>query len=132
MTPRVSVVTTVYNGAPYVDRAIPGIMGQSFKDFEWIIVDDGSTDGTPEVLRDLANRDSRVRVFSPGRLGITGAANYGVGQARGEYVARQDFDDRSYPERLRLQVELLDSRPEVGVVGGYFMLIDENRGERYV
>src|SRR5918995_649348 len=105
--PKVSVVTTVYNGEPYVDRAIPGILGQTFSDFEWILVDDGSQDRTPEILRDLAARDARVRVFSPGRLGIAVAANYGVAQAQSEYVARQDFDDRSYPERLRLQVELL-------------------------
>jgi len=84
------------------------------------------------VLRDLASRDSRVRVFSPGRLGITGAANYGLTQARGEYIARQDFVDRSYPDRLRLQVEFLDTHPEVGVVGGYYLLVDENRGERYM
>lgn len=132
MTPRVSVVTTVYNGEPYVDRAIPGILGQTFKDFEWILVDDGSQDRTPEILRELGRRDSRVRVFSPGRLGITAAANYGVSQAKGEYIARQDFDDRSYPDRLQLQVALLDAHPEVGVVGGYYVLVDENRKERYV
>lgn len=132
MTPKVSVVTTVYNGEPYVDRAIPGILGQTFEDFEWIIVDDGSQDRTPDILRDLARRDPRVRVFFPGRLGITAAANYGVSQATGEYIARQDFDDGSYPDRLRLQVEFLDARPDVGVVGGYYLLVDENRGERYV
>jgi glycosyltransferase involved in cell wall biosynthesis len=132
MTPRVSVVTTVYNGEPYVDRAIPGILGQTFTDFEWILVDDGSQDRTPEILQELARRDARVRVFSPGRLGITAAANYGVSQARGEYVARQDFDDRSYPHRLQLQVAVLDAHPEIGVVGGYYLLVDENRGERYV
>jgi glycosyltransferase involved in cell wall biosynthesis len=130
--PRVSVVTTVYNGEPYVDRAIPGILGQSFDDFEWILVDDGSQDRTPEILRDLAQRDSRVRVFSPGRLGIAVAANYGVAQARGEYIARQDFDDRSYPDRLRLQVAALDAHPDVGVVGGHYVLVDQNRNERYV
>jgi glycosyltransferase EpsE len=132
VNPRVSVVTTVYNGEPYPDRAIPGILEQTFQDFEWIIVDDGSTDGTPQLLQDVARRDPRVRVFSPGRLGITGAANFGVSQARGEYVARQDFDDRSYPDRLRLQTALLDAHPEVGVVGGYYLLIDQNRNERYV
>ncbi|MDQ3209162.1 MAG: glycosyltransferase [Gemmatimonadales bacterium] len=132
MTPKVSVVTTVYNGAAYVDRAIPGILGQTFKDFEWIIVDDGSTDGTPEVLRELASRDPRVRVHSPGRLGITAAANYGVGKAVGEYIARQDFDDSSYPDRLKLQVDFLDAHPEVGVVGGYYVLVDERRKERYM
>jgi glycosyltransferase involved in cell wall biosynthesis len=132
MTPRVSVVTTVYNGEPYVDRAIPGILGQTFEDFEWILVDDGSQDRTPEILRELAGRDSRVRVFSPGRLGIAVAANYGVAQARGDYIARQDFDDRSYPDRLRLQVALLDADPKVGVVGGHYVVVDQNRGERYV
>jgi len=132
MSPRVSVVTTVYNGEPYVDRAIPSILAQTFTDFEWVIVDDGSRDRTPEILQELARQDQRVRVFSPGRLGITGAANYGVTQAQGEYIARQDFDDRSYPDRLRLQVELLDAHPEVGVVGGYYLLVDENRTERYV
>jgi glycosyltransferase involved in cell wall biosynthesis len=132
MTPKVSVVTTVYNGEPYVDRAIPGILGQTLEDFEWILVDDGSKDRTPQILDDLARRDSRVRVFSPGRLGISAAANYGVAQARGEYVARQDFDDRSYPDRLRLQAALLDADPKVGVVGGHYIVVDENRGERYV
>jgi glycosyltransferase involved in cell wall biosynthesis len=131
-SPRLSVVTTVYNGEPYVDRAIPTILGQSFEDFEWILVDDGSEDRTNDILRELATRDPRVRVFSPGRLGITAAANFGLSQARGEYIARQDFDDRSYPDRLRLQVEFLDAHPEVGVVGSDYVVVDENRGERYV
>jgi glycosyltransferase EpsE len=131
-SPRVSVVTTVYNGEPYGDRAIPGILAQTYQDFEYIIVDDGSTDRTPELLRDLAARDRRVRIFSPGRLGVAAAANYGIAKARGEYIARQDFDDRSYPNRVRLQVEFLDAHPDVGVVGGYYVLVDENRGERYV
>jgi glycosyltransferase involved in cell wall biosynthesis len=132
MAPKVSVVSTVYNGQPYFDRAIPGILAQTFEDFEFIVVDDGSGDGTLAGLRELADRDARVRVFAPGRLGAAAAYNYGVAQARGEYIARQDFDDRSYPDRLRLQAEYLDRHPEVGVVGGYYVLVDENRGERYV
>ena len=132
MTPRVSVVSTVYNGEGYLDRAIPGILGQTFEDFEFILVDDGSTDGSLARLREVAERDRRVRVFAPGRLGAAAAYNYGVNQATGEYVARQDFDDRSYPDRLRLQVELLDAHPDVGLVGGYYLLVDERRGERYV
>ncbi|MEO7136756.1 MAG: glycosyltransferase [Gemmatimonadales bacterium] len=132
MTPRVSVVSTVYNGERYFDRAIPGILAQSYDDFELIVVDDGSEDRTPELLREVAARDPRVRIFSPGRLGAAAAYNFGVAQARGEFIARQDFDDRSYPERLRLQVERLDAEPELGVVGGYYILADESRGERYV
>jgi len=132
VTPRVSVVTTVYNGEPYFDRAVPGILAQSFEDFEFILVDDGSTDQTLPRLQELARQDPRIRVFAPGRLGAARAYNYGVERASGEYVARQDFDDRSYPDRLRLQVALLDARPRVGIVGGAYLLVDERRGERYV
>jgi glycosyltransferase involved in cell wall biosynthesis len=132
VTPRISVVSTVYNGERYFDRAIPGILEQTFEDFEFILVDDGSTDGSLTRLRELEQQDSRVRVFTPGRLGAAAAYNFGVAQARGEYVARQDFDDRSYPERLRLQVSYLDAHPEVGLVGGYYVLVDERRGERYI
>ena len=131
--PRVSVVTTVYNGEPYADCAVPGILAQTFEDFEYILVDDGSQDRTPEILRHFAESDSRVRVFSPPRrLGVAGASNYGIAQARGEYIARQDFDDRSYPDRLKLQVELLDREARIGAVAGYYVLVDQNRGERYV
>ena len=130
--PRVSVVSTVYNGGSYFDRAIPGILEQTFEDFEFILVDDGSTDGSLARLRELEQRDRRVRVFAAGRLGAAAAYNYGVTQARGEYVARQDFDDRSYPNRLQLQVAMLDANPDLGLVGGYYVLVDERRGERYV
>lgn len=132
MTCRVSVVTTVYNGEPYFERAVPGILAQSYSDFEFIVVDDGSSDRSLEMLRDVAGRDPRIRVFAPGRLGAAAAYNYGVTKATGEYVARQDFDDRSAPDRLRHQVAFLDAHPEVGIVGGYYVLVDERRGERYV
>jgi glycosyltransferase involved in cell wall biosynthesis len=125
VSPKVSVVTSVYNGEPYFDRAIPGILAQTFDDFEFIVVDDGSTDGTLEKLKELARGDSRVRVFSPGRLGAAAAYNFGVAQASGEYIARQDFDDRSYPDRLRLQAAFLDAHPDVGMVGGSYLLVDE-------
>jgi glycosyltransferase EpsE len=132
MTPKVSVVTTVYNGQPYFDRAIPSILAQNFADFEFILVDDGSTDGTVERLQELATRDPRVRVFTPGRLGFAAAVNYGIRQARGTYIARQDFDDVSYPDRLARQAAFLDQHPDVGLVGSYYVLVDENRNERYV
>ncbi len=132
MTPRVSVVATVYNGERYFDRAIPGILAQTFDDFEFVLVDDGSTDRSLERLHEVAAQDRRVRVFAPGRLGAAAAYNYGVARSRGEYVARQDFDDRSYPDRLRLQVEALDAHPDLGIVGGYYVTVDERRGERYV
>lgn len=132
MTPRVTVVTTVYNGEGYADRAIPTILAQSFDDFEFILIDDGSQDRTLEILRELESRDSRVRVLTPGRLGFARALNHGIERALGEYIVRQDFDDHSYPERLRRQVDFLDAHPEVGLVGSFYLLVDENRGERYI
>ena len=89
MTPRVSVVSTVYNGEAFFDRAVPGILTQTFEDFEFILVDDGSSDRSLEKLRELAASDRRIRVFAPGRLGAAAAYNYGVAQAAGEYVARR-------------------------------------------
>jgi glycosyltransferase involved in cell wall biosynthesis len=132
MTPKVSVVTSVYNGEPYFERAIPGILAQTFDDFEFVVVDDGSSDRSLDKLLEVARRDRRVRVFAPGRMGAAAAYNFGVAQATGEYIARQDFDDRSYPDRLRLQVAFLDAHPEVGIVGGAYLLVDERRGERNV
>ena len=132
MTPTVSVVTAVYNGEPYFDRAIPSILRQTFEDFEYIVVDDGSQDSTAERLRAVASRDARVRPLFSGRLGFVGALNFGIENAQGKYIARQDFDDVSYPQRLRLQVDYLDANPKVGVVGGHYWIVDDNREERYV
>jgi glycosyltransferase involved in cell wall biosynthesis len=132
MTPRVSVIAPVYNGEAYFDAAVPSILSQTYDDFEFIVVDDGSEDRTLSMLRDLAAADPRLRVLSPGRMGFAAACNYGITHARGEIIARQDFDDLSYPDRLRLQVERLDAEPALGVVGGYYVLTDHDRNERYV
>jgi glycosyltransferase involved in cell wall biosynthesis len=131
MMTKVSVITAVYNGEAYFDRAPPSVLAQTIDDFEWLIVDDGSSDGTPQLLHQLAAREPRVRVLSPGRVGRARALNFAVEQARAEYVANQDFDDTSYPDRLRLQAGFLDEHPKVGVVGGRYVLIDETRHERY-
>lgn len=129
---KVGVITTVYNGESYFDRAVHGILGQTYKEFEWIIINDGSTDRTQELLDELAAKDSRVRAFNFGRLGRTRALNIAVELAQGDYIIQQDFDDISYPERIEKQVAFLEAHPEVGLVGSYYVVVDENRGERYV
>jgi glycosyltransferase EpsE len=130
--PQVSVITTVYNGERFFDRVVPSILDQSMRDFEWIIVDDGSTDRTPEMLRNLAASDPRVHVYSPGRIGRAIALNFAVTLARSEYIANQDFDDFSVSYRLDLQAAFLDRHPEVGVVGGQYVVLDEARGEDFI
>ena len=130
--PTVSVITTVYNGEDYFDRAIPGILSQTYSDFEFIIVNDGSSDSTGEKLNSVQKKDSRIRLFNPGRLGFARALNYALKRAKGKYIIRQDFDDVSYPSRIEMQVRYFDSNPQVGLVGGYCLVEDENRNEKYI
>ncbi len=116
---RVSVVLPVRDAVTTVARAIESIRGQTFVDWELIVVDDGSQDGTDAVLAGLARTDARIRVIEQGRLGVAAAFNAGLAVARGEYVARMDADDESHPERLAAQVAFLDApeNADVGVAG---------------
>ena len=115
--PRVTVLTTVYNGARYLDEAIDSILAEEFSDFEYIIVDDGSTDGTAAILARAASRDPRISVLrNETNRGIAASANRGLAVARGEYIARIDCDDISMPGRFRRQVATLDAHPEVALV----------------
>jgi glycosyltransferase EpsE len=128
----ISVVMSIYNGDKYFDRGVASILKQDHDEFEFLIVDDGSTDNTGELLSELETHDKRVRVHRPGRLGLAAALNYGVARATGEYIAKQDVDDVSYSERLGKQAAFLDDHPEVGLVGGHYYVIDDNRGERFL
>jgi glycosyltransferase involved in cell wall biosynthesis len=115
--PRVTVLTTVYNGARYLDQTIESILAETFTDFEYVIVDDGSTDGTPEILARAAMHDPRIVLLrNETNRGIPAAANRGLAVARGTYIARLDADDLSLPGRLAREVALLDARPEVALV----------------
>ncbi len=109
MKPCISVVMPVWNGEAYLREAIDSILSQTFTDFELIIVDDGSTDGTAEILQSY--RDERIRIVQEGRLGFVGAVNRGVAAARAEWIARQDADDVSLPTRLKKQWEAIQKQP---------------------
>lgn len=123
--PRVTVLTTVYNGARYLDEAIDSVLAEEFGDFEYVIVDDGSTDGTADLLARAAARDPRIIVLrNETNRGIAASANRGLAVARGEYIARIDSDDISMPGRFRRQVATLDARPEVALVSMNYESID--------
>ena len=113
--PRVSVLTTVYNGMPYVPKAVESILSQTFSDFNYIIVDDGSNDGTSAYLASLT--DPRVKIISQSNTGTGPAAQHGLKYCTGEYIARMDADDYSLPTRLEEQVAFMDSHPKVGLLG---------------
>lgn len=123
--PKVSVVMPVHNGEKFVQDAINSVLGQTFRDFEYIIVDDASTDSTPQILEAAAKRDARIRVIRlKTNAGIVGALNAGLDEVTGQYVARMDADDICLPERFEVQVAFLDQRPDVVLVGGSIEYID--------
>lgn len=128
--PAVSVILTAYNEADRIRAALDSVLSQSLRDFEVVVVDDGSTDGTVEVVRGLA--DSRIRLVEAGRLGRGGALKRAVEAARGRYVANLDADDQARPDRLEKQTAFLDAHPDVVWLGGAEEMVDERRGERFV
>jgi glycosyltransferase involved in cell wall biosynthesis len=123
--PLISVVMPVHNGVPYLAESIHSILVQTLDDFEFVILDDASTDGTPRILRDWAQRDSRIRLIQNSKqLGISGALNSVVREARAPICARMDADDLSHPDRLKRQWEVLLADPEVALVGSLWEGID--------
>lgn len=114
-SPEVSVVMAVHNGANYVEDSIVSILGQVGVRIELIVVDDGSTDETSRILYAMASEDNRLRVFTQKNTGLTASLIRGCWEARAEFIARQDADDRSHPLRLSEQLRLFD-RSDVGFV----------------
>src|SRR6185312_11343579 len=103
-TPAVSVVMSVRNVAKYVDLAIESVLGQTFSDFEFLIVDDGSKDATDKILKDYARRDTRIRILTGPERGLSMALNLGISEARAPLLARMDGDDICLPTRFEKQV----------------------------
>ncbi len=125
MNPTVSVFMTVYNGAKYLRPSIDSLLAQTFPDFELIVVDDGSTDGSAEIIRNIG--DPRVRLIQPGQhIGRTPALNVALRAARGLYAACQDADDFSLPDRLERQVAFLNENTNICVVGGWCDYVTED------
>lgn len=123
--PRVTVLMSVYNGDRYLLESIESILNQTFRDFELLIINDGSTDKTREII--LSLNDPRIRlVDNEQNIGLTQSLNKGLRLAKGDFVARQDADDLSVPERLQQQVDFLDQHPEVALLGTWHQEVDVN------
>lgn len=123
--PAVTVYMPAYNVARYVRQAVESILGQTFTDFEFIIINDGSKDDTLAVLEELARRDARIKLSSRENRGVAVTSNEAIAMARGEFIARMDGDDIAEPQRLEKQVAYLRAHPDVAVVGARVLLIDE-------
>lgn len=127
ISPRVTVITPAYNVEPYIGEAIDSVLGQTFHDLEYLVVDDGSTDGTVDEIRRRAEIDSRVRLIEVEHGGAPNARNVGILQARGEFIAFLDGDDRWHSNFLRSQLRLLESvGPDVAAVFGRTRVMSES------
>jgi len=119
-----SVVLPVCNGERYVGETIASVLSQSYRDFEFLIIDDGSTDRTPEILQDFAQRDDRVRVLRQENRGVGHTIQRGLVEARGRLIAQIGADDLALPGRLEKQVRFLEDNPDHVLVGSFLQIID--------
>jgi len=124
---KVTVLMSVYNGERYLREAVESILGQTFADLEFLIINDGSTDGTREILESYT--DSRIRVVHQANIGIAAALNVGIRLANGEHIAGMDADDVSAPERLARQVELAREDPGVAAISTGARVLRTDREE---
>jgi len=122
--PAASVIFPVYNAGKYLDEAIESILAQTFTDFELLLLNDGSTDGSLKRLEYFAARDSRCKVHTSANRGLVGTLNEGVRLAQGDILFRMDQDDISHPERFEKQIRYLAEHPECVLVGSRVLLID--------
>jgi len=121
-----SVVMPVHNALPHLEPAIRSILEQTHRDFEFVILDDASTDGSTEHLKEWAAKDDRIRLYlGKKNLGPAASSNFVVREAKGALIARMDADDISHPDRLRRQLQILRANPEAGLVGSLSDVIDE-------
>lgn len=131
--PLVSVIMPAYNAEKYVGQAIESILNQSYKNFEFIIVNDGSIDGTAEIIKNFIKQDKRIVVIkNEQNIGVTKSLNKALESVKGKYVVRMDADDWSYPERLAAQIELMADNPDVVVSGSYIEVCDRQLKTKYV
>lgn len=126
VSPAISVLLSCYNGARWLDEAINSVLSQTFGDFEFIIVDDGSTDNSPEIIKRFAEQDARIAVIGKSNTGLADSLNVGIRQARGEWIARLDADDICEPARLEMQLARAGENPGLVFIGSGLLEIDEN------
>ena len=128
--PKVSVVMAIHNGEAYLAQAVKSILTQIFQDFEFLIIDDASTDQSHKMLSGFT--DERVRLIAHShKLGLSSSLNKGIDLAQGEYIARMDHDDISIPERLKRQVDFLDTHKDVDVLGTWAQTLGLGREQTW-
>lgn len=126
MSVNVTVLMSVYNGTRYLHEAVDSILSQTFRDFEFLIIDDGSTDDTWTILQAYARQDSRVRILRQANAGLAQSLNNGLALAAGEIIVRMDADDVAMPERIARLLDYLAANPAIAAVGSNIQYIDDS------
>ncbi|MEJ8566434.1 glycosyltransferase family 2 protein [Elongatibacter sediminis] len=122
--PRVSVITTVHNAEAFLETTLCSLLAQSYTDFESVVIDDGSEDGSADLVERLAASDPRIRLIRQRNAGYSNAVNRGLAEARGELIAFLDHDDLWRQEKLQRQIERLEHNPRAGLVSCFSALLD--------
>jgi glycosyltransferase involved in cell wall biosynthesis len=130
-TPPISVLMCVYNGAQYLHIAVESILNQTFEDFEFIIIDDGSSDSSWEIIQNFHTKDDRIVPIRQKNVGLTKSLNRGLRQAKGNFIARIDADDLSYDSRLEKQFNFLIKNKDYMMVGGQRIIRNLIRNKSY-
>ncbi len=125
----ISVIMPFYNAGEFLDSAIESILNQSYKKLEFIIINDGSTDGSDKIIGTYTN--PRIKYFSSVHKGIVAQLNFGIEKSKGKFIARMDADDVSQPERLQVEYDFLKANPNISAVGSSYYRIDENGNRLY-
>ena len=124
MSPAISVLISVFNGESFIRDSINSILNQSFKNFELIIVNDGSSDNTLNILNSFS--DERIVILNQNNTGLSVALNNGLAISTGKYIARLDADDFAFPNRLQLQYDFMESNPDYVLCGGFADVYDSD------
>jgi glycosyltransferase involved in cell wall biosynthesis len=125
--PKITVLMPVYNGAKYLKEAIDSVLSQTFRDFEFLIIDDGSTDSSVEIIKSY--NDQRIRLEQNDKnFGLIYSLNKGIDLTKNKYIARMDADDISLPDRLKIQFEFMESHFDIAVSGVYTITIGKVNG----
>lgn len=127
MKPKISVILPVYNASDSIRQSLESILNQTFTDFEVLIMDDGSTDGTSEILKSYAAKDHRIKLFHQENKGVVSSYKTLIEHAQTNLLARMDADDLAYPERLQKQYEYLQKNPDVALVSGFCKVFNEKK-----
>lgn len=126
VTPKISVIMPVYNAEKYLKQSIESILNQTYKDFEFIIINDGSTDDSLNIIYEYAKKDNKIKVITRENKGLVYSLNEGISYSKGEYIARMDADDISLNERLEKQINFFEKNQQIDILGSMAELIGDN------